>query len=219
MRMSFFFAQNDKGELVRQHQTNIILSHEPTQRDLPYGSTTRQLHSLASPAAQSSLYRQVTHPSSSVPSLSPQSSVTDNISRRRASMLREVSPILGGVWWAAYLRLPAHARVSGGRSPGAILRASRFELHPENAGSPYEILLGQLGKERLKSEGRVVPQPDRSPAADGQVIFPERATRWAVRSWSTGSRTAASFSSATLSAPDEGAGKRPARAIFRAGTL
>lgn len=50
---------------------------------------------------------------------------------------------------------------------------SRFELHPENAGSPYEILLGQLGKERLKSEGRVVPPPDRSPVAGGQMLFPE----------------------------------------------
>jgi hypothetical protein len=50
---------------------------------------------------------------------------------------------------------------------------SRFELHPENAGSPYEVLLGQLGKERLKSDGTIIPKPDTGPAANGAVLFPE----------------------------------------------
>ena len=46
-------------------------------------------------------------------------------------------------------------------------------MHPENAGSPYEVLLGQLGKERLRSEGTVVPKPDTRPSANGEVLFPE----------------------------------------------
>ncbi len=50
---------------------------------------------------------------------------------------------------------------------------ARFELHPENAGSDYEVLLGQLGSERLKSEGRAVPPPDGTQAAPGEVLFPE----------------------------------------------
>ncbi len=53
------------------------------------------------------------------------------------------------------------------------LERSRFELHPENAGSPYEVLLGQLGKEWLKSEGIIIPKPDTGPAANGEVLFPE----------------------------------------------
>jgi len=50
---------------------------------------------------------------------------------------------------------------------------SRFELHPENAGSPYEVLLGQLGKERLKNEGIVSPKPNPGAATNGEVLFPE----------------------------------------------
>ncbi|MEA2574782.1 MAG: hypothetical protein QOH93_2080 [Chloroflexia bacterium] len=49
---------------------------------------------------------------------------------------------------------------------------SRFELHPENAGSPYEVLLGQLGAERLRAEKRKFAR-DGSPAAAGEVAFPE----------------------------------------------
>ncbi|HEX8597100.1 MAG TPA: hypothetical protein VF952_01125 [Chloroflexia bacterium] len=30
---------------------------------------------------------------------------------------------------------------------------SRFELHPENAGSPYEVLLGQLGRQLAQKKG------------------------------------------------------------------
>lgn len=53
---------------------------------------------------------------------------------------------------------------------------SRFEWHPENAGSPYEILLGQLGAERLKAEGRKV-SPDKSPLSPDEVAFPETGYR------------------------------------------
>lgn len=49
---------------------------------------------------------------------------------------------------------------------------SRFELHPEHAGSPYEILLGQLGAERLQAEKRKVPRDD-SPPGPGEVAFRE----------------------------------------------
>ena len=50
---------------------------------------------------------------------------------------------------------------------------SRFELHPENAGSPYEILLGQLGKERLKSDHLTIPKPSATPVVPGETFFPE----------------------------------------------
>ncbi|HEX8221174.1 MAG TPA: hypothetical protein VF914_18430 [Chloroflexia bacterium] len=53
---------------------------------------------------------------------------------------------------------------------------SRFELHPENAGSPYEILLGQLGAERLKAEGRKV-SPGNAPPRPGEATFPETGYR------------------------------------------
>ena len=49
---------------------------------------------------------------------------------------------------------------------------SRFELHPENAGSPYEVLLGQLGTERLKADKRQVSPDSSTPAADA-VLFKE----------------------------------------------
>ncbi|HEY0068956.1 MAG TPA: hypothetical protein VGE04_03215 [Chloroflexia bacterium] len=49
---------------------------------------------------------------------------------------------------------------------------ARMELHPENAGSLYEILLGQLGTERLKAEGRKVSPGDPLPVL-GDLAFPE----------------------------------------------
>jgi hypothetical protein len=49
---------------------------------------------------------------------------------------------------------------------------SRFEWHPEHASSPYEVLLGQLGAERLKAEKRKVLR-DNSPVGPGQVAFRE----------------------------------------------
>jgi hypothetical protein len=30
---------------------------------------------------------------------------------------------------------------------------NRFELHPENAGTPYEVLLGLLGTDRARARG------------------------------------------------------------------
>jgi hypothetical protein len=50
---------------------------------------------------------------------------------------------------------------------------SRFEFHPEYAGSPYEVSLGQLGRERLKAEGRLVPRPIPNNAVTGEQFFPE----------------------------------------------
>ncbi len=50
---------------------------------------------------------------------------------------------------------------------------SRFELHPENAVSPYEVLLGQLGTERLKKEGWKVPRTVGNDAGSGERYFPE----------------------------------------------
>jgi hypothetical protein len=50
---------------------------------------------------------------------------------------------------------------------------SRFELHPEHAGSPYEVLLGQLGSERLKREGRYMPRQSPADVVEGEQFFPE----------------------------------------------
>jgi hypothetical protein len=50
---------------------------------------------------------------------------------------------------------------------------NRYELHPELAGTPYEILLGLLGRERLQAEQRVVPPAPSSPKPPGTVIFKE----------------------------------------------
>jgi hypothetical protein len=50
---------------------------------------------------------------------------------------------------------------------------SRFELHPEYAGSPYEVSLGQLGRERLKKEARAVPRPTADNSGPGDLVFPE----------------------------------------------
>lgn len=36
---------------------------------------------------------------------------------------------------------------------------NRFEYHPENAGSPYEVLLGQLGLESLETQRGVLDRP------------------------------------------------------------
>jgi hypothetical protein len=49
---------------------------------------------------------------------------------------------------------------------------TRFEQHPENAGTPYEVLLGQLGKDRLKADGVKVPPSRETPAA-GALFFRE----------------------------------------------
>jgi hypothetical protein len=48
---------------------------------------------------------------------------------------------------------------------------ARFELHPEHKGTPYEVLLGQLGRaefERRYPDGA----PDQKPNRDGK-LFPE----------------------------------------------
>ena len=81
-------------------------------------------------------------------------------------------------YWQAHGGLPifGYPLTPAFRENGYLVQyfeRARFELHPENAGSPYEVLLGQLGKERLKSEGTTVPKPDGSPALRGEVLFPE----------------------------------------------
>ncbi|MEO8287397.1 MAG: hypothetical protein ABI670_13310 [Chloroflexota bacterium] len=76
----------------------------------------------------------------------------------------------GGLPIFGYPLTPAFQE--GGRTVQYFER-SRFELHPENAGSPYEILLGQLGKEHLIAEGRKVPGPDKLAAREGEIRFPE----------------------------------------------
>ena len=43
------------------------------------------------------------------------------------------------------------------------LERNRFEVHPENAGTAYEVLLGLLGKERLQQLGRGVAPREAGP--------------------------------------------------------
>ena len=38
--------------------------------------------------------------------------------------------------------------------PAQYFERQRFELHPENAGTPYEVLLGRLGVDLLRAQGR-----------------------------------------------------------------
>ncbi|WP_236706868.1 hypothetical protein [Herpetosiphon geysericola] len=52
------------------------------------------------------------------------------------------------------------------------LERNRFELHPENAGTPYEVLLGLLGKERLAQLGRDA-EPREAGPVDGCLWFEE----------------------------------------------
>ncbi len=46
------------------------------------------------------------------------------------------------------------------------LERNRFELHPENAGTPYEVLLGLLGKERLAQLNRQIEPREAGPVDD-----------------------------------------------------
>jgi hypothetical protein len=61
----------------------------------------------------------------------------------------------------------------------------RFEYHPENGGTPYEVLLGRLGAEALAAQGRdwqALPKADPSAPhyfpATGQAIAPEFWDYW-----------------------------------------
>ncbi|WP_054533611.1 hypothetical protein [Herpetosiphon geysericola] len=51
------------------------------------------------------------------------------------------------------------------------LERNRFEVHPENVGTPYEILLGLLGKTRLEQLGRIIEPAVE--AKDGCLWFKE----------------------------------------------
>jgi hypothetical protein len=65
------------------------------------------------------------------------------------------------------------------------LERQRYELHPENAGTPYEVLLGRLGVEVLRRQGRDwQAEPKASPsalhyfAATGHAIAPHFWDYW-----------------------------------------
>ncbi|HEY1013860.1 MAG TPA: hypothetical protein VGE07_14210 [Herpetosiphonaceae bacterium] len=51
------------------------------------------------------------------------------------------------------------------------LERNRLEIHPENAGTPYEILLGLLGKDRLAQLGR-------NPGAEARESGPKAGCLW-----------------------------------------
>ncbi|HMA35274.1 MAG TPA: hypothetical protein VKY74_12465 [Chloroflexia bacterium] len=74
--------------------------------------------------------------------------------------LQEVNPIDGKTYTVQYFE------------------RARYELHPENAGTPYEVLLGLLGTQLARQKGYlpVPPYPAMGHAADfswvaGQVLF------------------------------------------------
>jgi hypothetical protein len=52
------------------------------------------------------------------------------------------------------------------------LERNRMEDHPDNAGTPYRVLLGLLGKERLAQLGRSIEAPEAGPKA-GCLWFKE----------------------------------------------
>jgi hypothetical protein len=56
------------------------------------------------------------------------------------------------------------------------LERNRMEDHPENAGTPYRVLLGLLGKERLAQLGRSIEAPEAGPKA-GCLWFKETGLR------------------------------------------
>ncbi len=61
---------------------------------------------------------------------------------------------------------------TGKSYPTQWLERNRFELHAENAGTPYEVLLGLLGKERLAQVGRNwQAEPRESGPKDGCLWF------------------------------------------------
>jgi hypothetical protein len=71
----------------------------------------------------------------------------------------------------------------------------RFEYHPENAGTPYEVLLGRLGAEALAAQGRdwqalpkAGPQTPHYFAATGQAIAPEFWGYWRTHGLEFGDR-------------------------------
>ena len=51
------------------------------------------------------------------------------------------------------------------------IERNRMEVHPENAGTPYEILLGLLGKDRLAQLGRDWQAEPRETKKDGCLWF------------------------------------------------
>jgi hypothetical protein len=71
----------------------------------------------------------------------------------------------------------------------------RFEYHPENAGTPYAVLLGRLGAEALAAQGRewetllkVDPSTPHYFGATGQAIAPEFWDYWRTHGLELGDR-------------------------------
>jgi spore germination protein len=59
----------------------------------------------------------------------------------------------------------------------------RFELHPENAGTPYEVLLGRLGAQEAEQRGLLSSAPFllvvNSPSPDGSCSYFPATQHWA----------------------------------------
>jgi hypothetical protein len=73
----------------------------------------------------------------------------------------------------------------GSAHAAQYLERQRFEWHPENTGTPYEVELGRLGAELLAAQGRdwlTFPRADPSTpnyyAVTGHAIAPEFAAYW-----------------------------------------
>jgi hypothetical protein len=70
-------------------------------------------------------------------------------------------------------------RVGGGAYLAQRFERNRFELHPENA-RPYDVLLGRLGDELLRRQGRDWRSLPRLSGPPGDLCFFSRATGHAV---------------------------------------
>jgi hypothetical protein len=65
--------------------------------------------------------------------------------------------------------------VEGKRYLVQLFERNRFELHPEN-GRPYDVLLGRLGDERLRQQGRDWQTLPKAAGAPGEGCFFSQAT-------------------------------------------
>ena len=98
----------------------------------------------------------------------------------------------------AHLRLPDYRRAAKRTATWSqYFERNRFEYHPENAGTPYEVLLGLLGS--MLTAGATSPSRRPSAQPDQQLLRRDRPLAGRRRSCTTGAPTAAWRSSAIRS--------------------
>jgi murein DD-endopeptidase MepM/ murein hydrolase activator NlpD len=65
---------------------------------------------------------------------------------------------------------PISEEISEGGYTVQYFERNRFEYHPENSGTPYEVLLGLLGSLALEKQGRTLPQTYQLVVDPGRVV-------------------------------------------------